>query len=151
MARKRKSGGEPWQTSKPNSAYNRIFWDFEESDAWNVLSKKQQSLYFFAVKRRYLTIMHNRRGNIDRNISPAGRWQEYKAITDDCFYLNHALVVSAGLYSERGRRFYDDIAMLVKTGLIDIVVRGDGKTREKAVYKMSERWKDWKAPPNGKG
>lgn len=144
MARRR--GLEPWQAKTRDANFLIIAYDIMKAPAFKELSGRQIRLYLFAIQRRFFSIARSSMQHGAAAI-PAKRWPDAPQISSDCFFLNAALVISAGLYSKTKSKsgaaaFHDDVKKLVEVGLLDIVLAG--KNGEKSVYKMSERWKEYK-------
>lgn len=149
MARRR--GLEPWQAKTRDANFLIIAYDIMKAPAFKELSGRQIRLYLFAIQRRFFSIARSSMQHGAAAI-PAKRCPDAPQISCDCFFLNAALVISAGLYSKTKSKsgaaaLRGDVKKLVEVGLLDIVLAG--KNGEKSVYKMSERWKEYKgrSPP----
>lgn len=154
MARRR--GLEPWQAKTRDTNFLIISYDIMKAPAFKELSGRQIRLYLFAMQRRFFSIARSSREQQGATAIPAKRWPGAPQISCDCFFLNAALVISAGLYSKTKSKsgaaaLRGDIKKLVEVGLLDIVLAG--KNGEKSVYKMSERWKEYggRSPPETYG
>lgn len=150
MARRR--GLEPWQAKARGANFLLISYDIMKAPAFKELSGRQIRLYLFAMQRRFFSIARSSREQQGATAIPAKRWPDAPQISCDCFFLNAALVISAGLYSKTKSKsgaaaLRGDVKKLVEVGLLDIVLAG--KNGEKSVYKMSERWKEYggRSPP----
>lgn len=150
MARRR--GLEPWQAKARGANFLIISYDIMKAPAFKELSGRQIRLYLFAMQRRFFSIARSSREQQGATSIPAKRWPDAPQISCDCFFLNAALVISAGLYSKTKSKsgaaaLRGDVKKLVEVGLLDIVLAG--KNGEKSVYKMSERWKEYggRSPP----
>lgn len=127
-----------------------VSYDLIDSPVWLALNVKQIALYMLAYRRRYYTIKQNtnKRAEPGPAVSPMARWPDAPNIGPDCFYLNFAIARAAGTYKASDRRsFYRDINYLVSTGILDKVIPGGTSRKEKAVYRMGERWKEIQEPP----
>jgi len=61
--------------------------------------------------------------------------------SDECFYMNLALVVEYGLYTKTGRKeFYSDMKALCEAGFIECISNGKS-TKSRSIYRFSDKWK----------
>ena len=61
---------------------------------------------------------------------------------ENCFYFPRALwSKTLGLY-QKDTRYYTDLDALIEAGFVDCIASGY-TTREKSVYRFSERWKEY--------
>lgn len=107
-----------------------IFESMLRSKAYCDLSDKQRILYVLC-KAQYYGKKH-----------PEKDYQEFEG--NEYFYLNFGEVVSAyHLYTEKGHsRFYKDMKVLEEHGFFEKVKSGQN-SRDKNVYKFSEKWRNW--------
>lgn len=107
-----------------------MFESMLRSHAYCDLSDKQRILYVLC-KAQYYGKKH-----------PEKDYEEFEG--NEYFYLNFGEVVSAyQLYTEKGHsRFYKDMKALEEHGFIEKVKSGQN-SRDKNVYKFSEKWRNW--------
>lgn len=140
IMQKKWTGLQRYQASKPNASYDILSWELQDSPAWNALTQKQQNLYLFSFRTKFKARIAAQRNN-DSNLTPTTRWADYDEVTEDCFYLNFALVVKGRKYKKWDRKtFYSDRKVLVAFGFWDLVVDGNKCYKEKSVFKESYRW-----------
>lgn len=130
MARKNKPSYKPWQRRRFSSnKFTPIFADLWTSDAFTSLTDKQQALYIDCTLESYGLASND-----------TGRGEEF-------FYMN------GGLRSDKYKRyprsdsrcFERDIEALIEHGFVDCVQSGFN-TRQKNLYKLSDRWHKWGMP-----
>lgn len=72
-------------------------------------------------------------------------WEQVRS--DECFYFPRS---TAGKYMPRyiqnGSRLYADIDILIEHGFVEKVLCGK-TSRDKNVYKYSDKWQQWKKQP----
>ena len=73
-------------------------------------------------------------------------WEEVRS--EQCFYFNRKIAEQYfPQYKNNSGRLYQDIKALADHGFIDLVVSGKA-TRDKSIYRYSDRWHNWE-PPGG--
>ena len=122
-----------WAAKKSNDSFFRFPLTLYNSPAWRALTANQMNLYLFSTWHRLNNKQHPRNDYPDH--------EQYQS--DEVFYMNLALVVKNGLYTLKNRHFYRDCKRLIDIGFWDEVSNGKDNF-SKNVYRMSERWKDWK-------
>lgn len=131
-----------WQARHKNEEFVEISWSMVESPAWNSLGKNAIRLYFECME--WTCDADNRKiEKASEELYPRDKWPDgpYN-IQDGDFFLNSAKVIASGIFKD-DTTLRRAIKELVKYGFIVCIVQGKtGRKDLKAVYRMSDEWKN---------
>lgn len=125
--------------------YARFFESMIQSDAFITLSNRQKMLYMTCKFQFY---------------GKRKPQEDYKDIPEfqgnECFYLSktdlvekyhiYSPTMDKEIYGNTKQNIPGDFKILEEHGLIDIIGAGRG-FKQKNIYRLSDRWKQWKSPP----
>lgn len=137
----RKSQFPAWQARHKNERFLRLACSMEESPAWNSLGKNATRLYFKCMKWTY-DAENRKTEKASEKLYPRDKWPDNPDIKDEDFFLNSAKVIASGIFKD-DTTLRRAIKELVKYGFIVCIVPGKtGRKDLKAVYRMSDKWKN---------
>lgn len=136
-----KSQFPAWQARHKNERFVRISRSMKESPAWKSLRGNAIQLYLKCMEWTYDA--ESRPQTVaSKKLYPRDEWPDSPNIEDGDFFLNSAKVIASGIfkYDTTLRRA---IEVLKKYGFIVCIVPGKtGRKDLKAVYRMSDKWKN---------
>ena len=136
-----KSQSLPWQARHKHERFVRIFRSMEESPAWMSLGKNAMRLYFECMMWTY-DAENRKQEKANEELYPRDKWPDNPDIKDEDFFLNSAKVIASGIFKD-DTTLRRAIKELVKYGFIVCIVPGKtGRKDLKAVYRMSDKWKN---------
>lgn len=136
-----KSQSLPWQARHKHERFVRIFRSMEESPAWMSLGKNAIRLYFKCMAWTY-DAENRKQEKASGELYPRDKWPDNPDIKDEDFFLNSAKVIASGIF-KGDTALRRAIKELVKYGFIVCIVPGKtGRKDLKAVYRMSDKWKN---------
>lgn len=125
---------------KVPDTYARITDSLLKSEAFKSLAYHEKMLCISMRVQEYGKRKPNR--DYDEN---SEYWSS--VCSDLCFYYSFATAKDySDRYKNNSGRLYKDIDALIEHGFIEKVISGKG-TREKSVYKYSDKWQHWKPTP----
>ena len=131
-----------WQARHKHERFVKIYRSMEESPAWMSLGKNAIRLYFECME--WTCDAENRKEEkANAKLYPRDKWPDgpYN-IQDGDFFLNSAKVIASGIFKD-DTTLRRAIKELVKYGFIVCIVPGKtGRMDLKAVYRMSDKWKN---------
>lgn len=136
-----KSQFPAWQARHKNERFVRISRSMGESPAWKSLGKNAMNLYF-----KCLSWTHDAESRpqtvASKKLYPRDEWPDSPNIHDGDFFLNSAKVIASGIFKD-DTTLRRAIKELAEYGFIDCIVPGKtGRKDLKAVYRMSDKWKN---------
>lgn len=112
-----------FESGKTKDIFATIYADMIQSQAWKELTNNARVLYIYMKLQYY-------------GQKPINEMEDY-------FYFNKAMYTKTyKLYTNVGQ-FYKDRDLLVKNGFIEIVGGSTKTTREKMIYRYSDKWKEF--------
>ena len=137
-----KSQFPAWQARNKNERFVRIFLSMEESPAWMSLGKNAIRLYLKCMAWTY-DAENRKKEKASEKLYPRDKWLDSPYnIQDGDFFLNSAKVIASGIFKD-DTTLRRAIKELVKYGFIVCIVPGKtGRKDLKAVYRMSDKWKN---------
>lgn len=138
---RQKNSFPSWQARRRNERFVRLPQSMEESPAWKSLGKNARDLYSKCIAWTY-DAENRKEEKASEKLYPRDKWPDSPNIKDGDFFLNSAKVIASGIfkYDTTLRRA---IKELEKYGFIVCIVRGKtGRKDIKAVYRMSDGWKN---------
>lgn len=137
-----KSQFPAWQARHKHERFLRLACSMKKSPAWMSLGKNAIRLYFECMMWTYDA--ENRKiEKASEELYPRDKWPDgpYN-IQDGDFFLNSAKVIASGIF-KGDTALRRAIKELVKYGFIVCIVPGKtGRKDLKAVYRMSDKWKN---------
>lgn len=126
MSTKKKKKADSYETiprSKSSSIFVQLFCPMLQHPNYIRLSDRQKTLYTYMKLQKY-----------------GGNRNRPEEAFNDTFYFNWALASKTyQIYRKNKSGFYGDIKALVDAGFIEVVTNGRS-SREKSVYKYSDKW-----------
>lgn len=136
-----KSQFPAWQARHKNERYARISRSMEESPAWKSLGGNAIRLYLKCTAWTY-DAENRKKEKASEKLYPRDKWLGSPNIKDGDFFLNSAKVIASGVF-KGDTTLRRAIKELVKYGFIVCIVQGKtGRKDLKAVYRMSDKWKN---------
>lgn len=136
-----KSQFPAWLARHKNERFVRIPRSLKKSPAWMSLGKNAIRLYFECMEWTY-DAENRKEEKANEELYPRDKWPDNPDIRDEDFFLNSAKVIASGIF-KGDTALRRAIKELVKYGFIVCIVPGKtGRKDLKAVYRMSEKWKD---------
>lgn len=131
----------PWQARNRNERFVRISSSMEESPAWKSLGGNAIRLYLKCMAWTY-DAENRKKEKASEKLYPRDKWPDSPNIKDGDFFLNSAKVIASGIFKD-DTTLRRSIKELAKYGFIVCIVRGKtGRKDLKAVYRMSDGWKN---------
>ena len=137
-----KSQFPAWLARHPHERFVIIPRSMRKSPAWMSLGKNAIRLYFECMEWTY-DAENRKQEKANEELYPRDKWQDgpYN-IQDGDFFLNSAKVIASGIFKD-DTTLRRAIKELVKYGFIVCIVQGKtGRKDLKAVYRMSDKWKN---------
>ena len=130
-----------WQARHKHERFVKIYRSMEESPAWMSLGKNAIRLYLECME--WTCDAENRKEEkANAKLYPRDKWPDNPDIKDGDFFLNSAKVIASGIF-KGDTALRRAIKELVKYGFIVCIVQGKtGRKDLKAVYRMSDKWKN---------
>lgn len=136
-----KSQFHAWQARHKNERFARLSHSMEESPAWNALGGNAIRLHFKCMAWTY-DAENRKKEKASEKLYPRDKWPDSPNIKDGDFFLNSAKVIASGIF-KNDTTLRRAIKELVKYGFIVCIVPGKtGRKDLKAVYRMSDEWKN---------
>lgn len=137
-----KSQFPAWQARHKNERFARLSHSMEESPAWNALGGNAIRLHFKCMAWTY-DAENRKKEKASEKLYPRDlKWSDSFHIKDGDFFLNSAKVIASGVF-KNDTTLRRAIKELVKYGFIVCIVPGKtGRKDLKAVYRMSDEWKN---------
>lgn len=130
-----------WQARHPHERFVRIPRSMRKSPAWMSLGKNAIHLYLKCMDWTY-DAENREEEEANENLYPRDKWPDNPNIDDGDFFLNSAKVIASGIF-KNDTPLRRAIKELVKYGFIVCIVPGKtGRMDLKAVYRMSDKWKN---------
>ena len=130
-----------WQARHKNERFARLSRSMEESPAWNALGGNAIRLHFKCMEWTY-DAENREEEEANENLYPRDKWPDNPNIDDGDFFLNSAKVIASGIFKD-DTTLRRAIKELVKYGFMVCIVPGKTGRRDlKAVYRMSDKWKN---------
>lgn len=136
-----KSQFPAWQARHKHERFVRISRSMKESPAWKSLGGNAILLYLTCMEWTYDA--ESRPQTVaSKKLYPRDEWPDSPNIKDGDFFLNSAKVIASGVF-KNDTTLRRAIKELVKYGFIVCIVQGKtGRKDLKAVYRMSDKWKN---------
>lgn len=130
-----------WQARHKNERFVRLARSMRKSPAWMSLGKNAIRLYFECTEWTY-DAENRKKEKANEELYPRDKWPDNPDIKDEDFFLNSAKVIASGIFKD-DTTLRRAIKELVKNGFIVCIVQGKtGRKDLKAVYRMSDGWKN---------
>lgn len=137
----RKSQFPAWLARHPHERFVRIPRSIRKSPAWMSLGKNATRLYFECMEWTY-DAENRKEEKANEELYPRDKWPDNPNIKDEDFFLNSAKVIASGIF-KGDTALRRAIKELKKYGFIVCIVPGKtGRKDLKAVYRMSDKWKN---------
>ena len=136
-----KSQFPAWQARHKHERFVRISRSMKESPAWKSLGGNAILLYLTCMEWTYDA--ESRPQTVaSKKLYPRDEWPDSPNIKDGDFFLNSAKVIASGIFKD-DTTLRRAIKELLKYGFIVCIVQGKtGRKDLKAVYRMSDEWKN---------
>lgn len=136
-----KSQFPAWQARHKNERFVRISHSMKESPAWKSLGGNAILLYLTCMEWTY-DAENRKKEKASEKLYPRDKYPDNPDIKDEDFFLNSAKVIASGIF-KGDTALRRAIKELVKYGFIVCIVPGKtGRKDLKAVYRMSDKWKN---------
>lgn len=130
-----------WQARHKHERFVKIYRSMEESPAWMSLGKNAIRLYLECMEWTY-DAENRKEEKANAKLYPRDKWPDNPDIKDGDFFLNSAKVIASGIFKD-DTTLRRAIKELLKYGFIVCIVPGKtGRMDLKAVYRMSDKWKN---------